>query len=123
MNGDEECDLYQTDMERVLSHSILWWQSECRRMELDRNRQIGNREKSINALDKELQDTREQLDEAREDAKRLSFVQVNFGGCLHGEYEGGIWWWIYPHEKKRFRELREIVDYIMSRPNDPIKND
>jgi len=51
MKDGEECEMYQTDMERVLSHNITWWMTECRRMELDYAKRIENRENRLAKMD------------------------------------------------------------------------
>ncbi len=58
---NDEHEMYQTDVERILSHSIIWWQNECRRMELDYAKCIKNRETRLKKMDKALDTIKELL--------------------------------------------------------------
>ena len=48
-------------MERVLTQSNIWWQIECRRMELDYAKRIENRETRLKKMDKALDTIKELL--------------------------------------------------------------
>ena len=54
MNDGDEHEMYQTEMERILSHNVYWLHSQCRKMELDHARCIKNRENQLEKSDKAL---------------------------------------------------------------------